>query len=1324
MAMNSSVVDRPLPVDPFRAQMESLELAGKMVEKFTAQDNNFPLLVDRMRVSVQQGPTYSGLSETDYPNTGNVSRMKYMKNLSVMNKVPLPPEILEHFSHLQCHCMMGIFPEINRAWLTIDSDIFIWNFEHGSDVAYYDGLSETIVSVGLVKPKPGVFMSYIKRLLVITTVVDIVVLGVTFKKVQDGGGETDELHLTPEIIYTLPVDGVSITTIVGTDNGRIFLGGKDGSVYEIIYQKELGWWGKRCKKVNHSTGLLSMLVPSFINAAFVEEDAVAQMCVDASRHVLYTLSERGVIEVFDLGACGTCTARVASLTQAGIVQAAINIVRTFDSSDFRPIVSISAIEACESAHMGLVAVTESGARLYLTTGAPGARPSTLQLMHVRLPPGFVANAPATRPSKVHKAIYTQGNLLLVTSPGGTCDKVWCLSGDAFPLQPALSEAQSTVTLDGQVWAAGEVCPLLPPPPTHSQPPLLVRQIYEPARRFVLLTPQGAEIVKKLRPVDMLVDLLTDSNGPDSELVKSYFSSQTEQQAAATCLILACNQSTKNAQIAEWATRAFFLYGGEPSIGAVQHHVSAMSSPNYTYSSLPPGFNPGIVSTPVKSAFSSPPDNTTVYYSAKHNGLYLHLSRILRPLWDTRIVQRVTMKDNNNYLESSVLGEEIAVVTSHLLALRSFLERNTQFASSCANMNASAFDSMTWGQRSRLQEAQLMEKSSLDALRMLVDHAAQVLGLWRVMCDHQFHVIADALPREQQEHMTVATFRDLILAGQELCDSLIDKLINTYLSDNTSVDTISRKLREICPKLYRNEDAACTKVNEMLLSAQSQQNRDERQKLLKAALKLCKEVAPRIHLKAVCRRFVACRFYEGILELCLECASKADPKNIALHFYQAGQPSDDQVGYQAFAQRMEIYKEVTSILDRLHHQSQAGPHSPSVPPTPGSPPPVSDFLPDCEAHQSAALLQNAALCSQDELLHVAIYDWMVQQRLFGDLIESGRPSLESYLKRCATDRSDDTDVCNLLWKFHERNGNHAAAAQILYSLAKQPGSPAVSLSERMTYLAKAVICMRSDDVGCAPHLGVFLHELEDLVQVARIQKRVLDAVSSLAAGGGHHEAAATEAVTRLNSALLTVTELYEEFAEPFQLWDCKLAIVDCSGHDDPDLINDIWTRIIQAELDKCASASGDDKMTVVLSKVKSLGQQYQLSSRTLPLEHVVWHLELAACRLHASRALVHQAMLVINVPFARLLHVYERLVALNDRCWLNEGGELYLIEVVASLARTFTSDPRCAGHGGERKKIAVRMQDLLTNCLSTLYSKPNTQELINQLKAVQTDLNRI
>lgn len=50
---------------------------------------------------------------------------------------------------------------------------------------------------------------------------------------------------------------------------------------------------------------------------------------------------------------------------------------------------------------------------------------------------------------------------------------------------------------------------------------------------------------------------------------------------------------------------------------------------------------------------------------------------------------------------------------------------------------------------------------------------------------------------------------------------------------------------------------------------------------------------------------------------------------------------------------------------------------------------------------------------------------------------------------------------------------------------------VTLSQRVEYLARAVVCMRSDQAGYAPYLGIFLRELEDKVEVARIQQQVSD-----------------------------------------------------------------------------------------------------------------------------------------------------------------------------------------------------------------------------------------
>ena len=96
---------------------------------------------------------------------------------SMVRKVPLPAELVEHFGHMQCNCLIGLFADIERAWLTIDSDIYVWKFSDGRDLAYYDGLADTILSVGLLQPKKGIFRPHIKHLLCLTTPVEIVLLG-------------------------------------------------------------------------------------------------------------------------------------------------------------------------------------------------------------------------------------------------------------------------------------------------------------------------------------------------------------------------------------------------------------------------------------------------------------------------------------------------------------------------------------------------------------------------------------------------------------------------------------------------------------------------------------------------------------------------------------------------------------------------------------------------------------------------------------------------------------------------------------------------------------------------------------------------------------------------------------------------------------------------------------------------------------------------------------------------------------------------------------------------------------------------------------------
>lgn len=193
-----------------------------------------------------------------------------------------------------------------------------------------------IVSVGLVTPKPGVFISDVKYLLVITTPIEIVVLGVTFgdttKSISSPNRSSlntssyEEMQLMNKPIFILNTENVAITTIAGTADNRIFLGGRDGSLFEIGYQSESNWFGKRCKKINHSQSVMSYIVPGFLKV-FSEADSISKIVVDDSRHLLYALTEKGAIEAWDIGVDANVTRRIARVSQNDIVHQANNVLK-------------------------------------------------------------------------------------------------------------------------------------------------------------------------------------------------------------------------------------------------------------------------------------------------------------------------------------------------------------------------------------------------------------------------------------------------------------------------------------------------------------------------------------------------------------------------------------------------------------------------------------------------------------------------------------------------------------------------------------------------------------------------------------------------------------------------------------------------------------------------------------------------------------------------------------------------------------------------------------------------------------------------------------
>ncbi|XP_051971626.1 nuclear pore complex protein Nup155-like isoform X1 [Xyrauchen texanus] len=1380
---------------PAAVLQEALENTGRLIDRHLQEDRCFPDLSELLNVPSHNMPFLSGMSDMDYPLQGpGLISVPSLPELGAIRRVPLPPELVEQFGHMQCNCMMGVFPEISRAWLTIDNDIFMWNYEDGSDVAYFDGLSETILSVGLVKPKPGIFQAHIHFLLVLATPVDVVILGLSFPKAQTGLNDSlsGVMQLLPDPLYTIPTDNTYLLAVTSTDQGRIFMAGKDGCLYEVAYQAEAGWFSQRCRKINHSKSSLSFLIPSLLQFSFSVDDPVVQIAIDNTRNILYTHSEKGVLQVYDLGVDGQGMSRVAAMSQNSIVSAAGNIARTIDRSVFKPIVQIAVIDRCESLDCQLLAVTHAGVRLYFSTSpfAPpnarhtAARPSILALVHVRLPPGFSASSTLQKPAKVHKALYSKGVLLMAASETEDSDVLWCMNHDSFPFKKPLMEAQMTVNVDGHSWALCSIEETKSPkiitplnkdliPVTDS--PLVVQQHNIPPQKFVLLSAQGSHIFHKLRPVDQLRHLLVSSAGGESEEIERFFKLHREEQACATALILACSTAACDRELSVWATRAFFRYGGEaqmrfPSAVSAPSNVGPLFSSPVPGSPVPVGSplpHPSFLATPAPGVF--PPTVSTPYvpatpmypsgapittmtagpevsFSGKHNGISIYFTRILGNIWDGSLAMEMTINNGSQavtILESTASSSDLESVLMELQGLKEFLDKNSQFSptslgvvnfSSPANLQQRLLGFMRPdGASSQVQqelqrkyhtEAQVYEKSSLQGIQQLIHRSCQTLALWKLLCDHQFSLIVSEMPKEFQDQIKAVSFKDVVVSGRELTGALITALINVYIRDSASVDTVSGHLRDICPLLYSSDDGICSKANELLQSSRQIQNKLEKERTLKESLRLYQQISHHTDLPLVCSQYRQVRFYEGVVELCLTAADKKDPQKLGPHFYRNGEPDDDVTGLQAFQERLCCYKCITDTMQELVNQSKAAPQSPSVPKQPG--PPVMTSDPNMLSNEDAAAhfeqLLGLAQRSQDELFHIALYNWLIQADLTDKLLEVSSPYLEDHLMHMIKQDQSKVRNMDLLWRYYEKNRSFGKAAHVLARLADMH-STEISLKQRLEYISRAILSAKSS--SCMSSLGAdgeFLHELEEKMEVVRIQVQIQE---TLRRQYSHHPSV-QGAITQLDSELMDITKLYGEFADHFRLSECKLAIIHCAGHSDTILVHSLWQEIIEKELNDSVAMSPADRMRALSLKLVSLGKVYAGTPRYFPLDFLVKFLEQEVCRLNWDVGFVTFTMQEIGVQLPRLLEVYDQLFKTRDPCWQRLKKPLHLVECIHVLLSGYVDDPsRVPTY--DRRRFTNACLDNICGYLVELQSlSPNTalQDIIRNFKSLQAKLEKL
>lgn len=140
-------------------------------------------------------------------------------------------------------------------------------FFPSQEIASFMDQPDVITHVALVQPKQGLFIDDITSLLVICTPISVLLIGVAIanQPTLDNRPQKDiKLYATDLTIST----DIEMTSVIGTLDGRIFMcGQQDGNLYELHYQANESWFGKRVQLINHSVGGVQSILPRFASAA-------------------------------------------------------------------------------------------------------------------------------------------------------------------------------------------------------------------------------------------------------------------------------------------------------------------------------------------------------------------------------------------------------------------------------------------------------------------------------------------------------------------------------------------------------------------------------------------------------------------------------------------------------------------------------------------------------------------------------------------------------------------------------------------------------------------------------------------------------------------------------------------------------------------------------------------------------------------------------------------------------------------------------------------------------------------------------------------------
>ena len=275
-------------------------------------------------------------------------------------------------------------------------------------------------------------------------------------------------------------------------------------------------------------------------------------------------------------------------------------------------------------------------------------------------------------------------------------------------------------------------------------------------------------------------------------------------------------------------------------------------------------------------------------------------------------------------------------------------------------------------------------------------------------------------------------------------------------------------------------------------------------------------------------------------------------------------------------------------------------------------------------------------SEDEVFQTDLYDWYLEQGRTDRLLEIQSPYVVTYLQRKS---SDDIAHADLLWKYYMQSERYHDAAAVQLALAKSAFT--LTLDRRIEYLSRAKANASTHVLGGSRQTRqLLLREVSDLLDVANIQD---DLLQRLKADDRITAQRRPEVVTALNGQIISLSELYNSYADQASYFDICILIYQAADHRNPADIKMTWQNLLERTHEEAAERGEPLPYEAISEKVRSLGKRLNLSESTFPIPDLVPILKRYAYEFQnevGPETWVMDTFIDVQVPYESLVSVLE------------------------------------------------------------------------------------